>query len=227
MAAYEREGKMKPIQRLIILVGSPGSGKDLLIRAIDDLGAQHAQVIAKHTSRKRWPDDRKEMICSNDFDFDLISCDIKYDNYGDKYGINSTLIWSSLQKGVFPVVVISNAEAINQLHEKFGDLVVLVYVHSEMDANEFRNADENFKKGELYVERRVSEYQQAFDLYLKNFRAFDHVLINCGDPEDLYDQIFRLFRAYERGDLFFNSTKSTLSKRFWDTVDKEQSELNN
>jgi len=218
---------MKPMQRLIILVGSPGSGKDLLIRAIDDLGAQHAQVIPKHTSRKRRLDDRKEMICPDDLDFDLLSCDIKYDNYGDKYGIDSSLIWSSLQKGVFPVVVVSNSDAIDQLHQKFGDLLVLVYVHSEMDANDFRYADENNKKGELYIERRVSEYRQAFDLYLKHFRIFEHVLINCGVPEDLFDQIFRLFRAYERGDLFFNVTQSTLSERFWREMEKEQSDLHN
>ncbi len=54
---------------------------------------------------------------------------------------------------------------------------------------------------------------------LKNFRVFDHALINCGIPEDLYDQIFRLFRAYEQGDMYFSTTQSTLSERFWRKVD--------
>jgi ribose 1,5-bisphosphokinase PhnN len=191
---------MKPMQRLIVLVGSPGSGKDLLIRAVNKLGAQHAKVIPKHTSRERWQDDEEEMVFSDDENYKLESCDIRYANYGDQYGINSSLIWDILRRGVFPVVVVSNIKAINQLRDKFGDLIVLVYVHSEKDAEKYQD-EEVKRKGAHYVQPRVNEYRQAYEIYLDNFQAFDHVLINCNEPEDLYDQIFRLFRAYERGDL--------------------------
>lgn len=191
---------MKPMQRLIVLVGSPGSGKDLLIRAVNKLGAQHAEVIPKHTSRERWQDDEQEMIFADDQNYGLESCDIQYSNYGDQYGINSSLIWASLSKGVFPVVVVSNIDAINQFRNKFGDLIVLVYVHSEKDGEKYKNEEAKLK-GAHYIQPRVAEYRQAYEIYLNNFQAFDHVLINCGDPEDLYDQMFRLFRAYEQGDL--------------------------
>ena len=198
---------MKLMQRLIVLVGSPGSGKDLLIQAVNKLGAQHAEVIPKHTSRERWQDDGEELIFADDKNYDLKACDVQYSNYGDRYGISSSLIWSSLSKGVFPVVVVSNIDAINQLRDKFGDLIVLVYVHSEKDVDEYK-IEEARKKGVHYVMPRVTEYRQAYKIYLNNFQAFDHVLINCDDPEDLYDQIFRLFRAYERGDLPMVPTKT-------------------
>jgi guanylate kinase len=198
---------MKPMQRLIVLVGSPGSGKDQLIQAVNKLGAQHAEVIPKHTTRERLYDDEKEMIFASDENYDLKACDIQYINYGDRYGINSSLIWASLRKSIFPVVVVSNIDAINQLRDKFGDLIVLVYVHSEKDADKYK-IDEAIKKGFHYVMPRVTEYRLAYEIYLNNFQAFDHVLINCDDPEDFYDQIFRLFRAYERGDLPSSAAKA-------------------
>jgi ribose 1,5-bisphosphokinase PhnN len=214
-------------QRVIVVVGTPGSGKDLLIRAIHDLGRQHAQIVPKHTSRPRWADDEEEMICPGDLDYNLDGCDITYKNYEDEYGIETRRIWEGLLDGAFQVVVVSNADAINELHSIFGDLLVLVYVHSEVDAEKYREMERSRDKRSsyvAYVERRVKEYRQAIDLYLNNFLAFDHVLIYSGIKknmfveEDLFDQLFRLFRAYERADIYLTRPKPVLSQRFWREV---------
>ena len=180
--------------KLIVVVGTPGSGKDLLIRAVDDLGSQHGQVVPKHTSRTRRPDDGTEMICIDDASHDFKACDLVYENFGDKYGIECSRIWKGLKKGVFQVVVVSNVEAINKLKERFGDLMVLIYVHSEMGADDYLKRE---AASDDYVRRRVEQYEAAFGSYLSNYLAFDHVLIYSGVQEDLFDQIFRLFRAYE------------------------------
>lgn len=209
------------LQRLVIVVGAPGSGKDWLIRAINDLGTQHAEIVPKHTSRMRWPDDGPEMICPDDLGHNLSGCDIIYENYGDSYGIESDRIWEGLRRGSFQVVVVSNVDAINDLHARFGELVLLVYVHSETDIEEYRDREKKLKKDleyveyAEYVERRAREYRTAFDIYLRNYLAFEHVLIHSGLKEDLFDQIFRLFRAYERGDLYYTHAKPLLSERFW------------
>lgn len=186
-----------------LLVGTPGSGKDLLIRAVKDLGAQHAQIVPKHTSRKRRQDDGQEVICSEDPGYNLEQCDIRYENYGAQYGIMTPQIWEGLHEGIFQVAVVSNVEAINQLREIFGELVVLAYIHSEVDSDEYqhieaaRKSDPGYLDTE-YVEQRVKNYRLAFDVFLENYLAFNHVLIHSGPTENLYDQMFRLFRAYER-----------------------------
>jgi guanylate kinase len=204
---------MVPNRRLVVIVGNPGSGKDLLIRAVHDLGAQHARIIPKHTSRQKRDDDRQEMICPENPEHNLVACDIRYQNYGDEYGIESVKIWEALSDKVFPVVVVSNVEAINQLHNLFGELILLVYVHSQVSAEKYRQDEAEYGKDAGYIERRVAEYRRAFEIYLKNMLAFDHVLINSGLPENLYDQIFRLFRAYERGDLPSSPAKPLISEK--------------
>jgi guanylate kinase len=188
-------------QRLFVIVGTPGSGKDILIRAVDDIGYRHAQIVPKHTSRKRRKDDRKEMICPGDPGYNLDACDIIYENYGDKYGIEYSRIWEGLKKGTSQVIAVSNVDAINKMREIFGEFMVLVYVHSGMSPDEYRDQEAVFGEDAQYIERRAQEYPFAFEVYRENLLAFDHVLINSDLREDLFDQIFRLFRAYERGDI--------------------------
>jgi ribose 1,5-bisphosphokinase PhnN len=213
------------VQRLFVIVGTPGSGKDLLIRAVDDLAVQHARIVPKHTNRKRRPDDGDEIICPEDPDCDLEGCDIKYANYGDKYGIKTSKIWEGLGKGIFQVIVVSNVEAINKLRDIFGELVLLIYVHSEVDADDYRRIEAERKSDPEYldteyVERRAKSYKLAFDTFLENYLAFNHVLINSGSSDNLIDQMFRLFRAYERGDLS-SVAKSLVTERVWTYLTQE------
>lgn len=210
--------------RLFVIVGTPGSGKDLLIRAVNDLGALHADIVPKHTSRSRRVDDGDEMVCPGDPGHNLEDCDIQYENYGDRYGLKSQEIWKGLRSSRFQVAVVSDLGAMRDLHRLFHELMVLVYAHSEKTADQYR--DEESKYGDvIYVERRAEEYEQAWNLYLENFLAFNHVLIHAGLDEDFYDQIFRLFRAYERGDLSHTTARSVASERIWDICDEKDLSL--
>lgn len=174
---------------IFVIVGGSHSGKDEIIRAVQDLGGLHAQMIPKFTSRTRQKDDGREIRCNYIFreykeeKYKVISqeddkeylCDVVYYKNGNYYGIDTHQIWNGLRKQKFQVIVVSEVEAINKLIQKFGSLVVLIYVHGLDD------------------EEALPEYK----LFLENFNEFDHVLIAESRKEDLYDQLFRLFRAYE------------------------------
>jgi ribose 1,5-bisphosphokinase PhnN len=206
--------------RLFLIVGSPASGKDELIAAVNTIGSLHAEIVPKHTNRKWRTGDDNEMICGEIPDkqnrliknskYDLDHCDIVYENYGDKYGIKTTGIWDKLRHGIIQVLVVSNKEALNQLKGKFGDLAVVVYVYSKVTREEYlqreKTKQEQKKEGEAkyqideeYLKIRAENFDMSWKIYVDNFMLFDHVLIYAGNQEDLFDQIFRLFKAYEKG----------------------------
>lgn len=186
---------------LFVVAGTPGSGKDELIRAVADLGDQHAQIVPKHTSRARQDDDGVEMICPGDSGYALDDCDLIYSNFDTKYGVQTPIVWQGLQAGRSQLLVVSDVEAMTKLRRQFGEVARLLYVHSVLTEDDFVRQAERHAYGKDYLEPRVAKYWSAFDVYVKNIAYFDHVLIHAGADEDLYDQIFRLFRAYERGDI--------------------------
>ncbi|MDR0868775.1 MAG: hypothetical protein LBP75_09955 [Planctomycetota bacterium] len=196
--------------KLFVIVGSPASGKDELVAAVNIIGTLHAEIVRKHTSRSWKPDDADEMICAQIMDaetnqmkdnpeYDLANCDIKYNNYGSTYGIDTAKIWEKLRNGIFQVVVISNKTALNKIKQKFGKLAVFIYVYSTVTKEEWikREKQKNRKNHDNYILPRAKNFDMAWNLYENNFLLFDHVLIYAERQEDLFDQIFRLFKAYE------------------------------
>lgn len=182
---------------IYVVVGTPGSGKDLLIQAVNDMGTLHCRIVPKHTDRLRQKDDSNEMICSNDPEYDLDGCDLVYGNFNNRYGITLGLIWDQLRMGVAQVVVVSNTNAINTLITTFGSMVKLVLVHSQMDEEKYRADQRALGNNESYIDARVEDYNQALGMYFRNIARFNHVLIYADSKEDLFDQIFRLFKHYE------------------------------
>lgn len=202
--------------RLFIVVGSPASGKDELIKAVNTLGNLHARIVPKHTDRNaRWDDDN-EMICKKIFnsrgelvdnsDYDLENCDITYLNYGTNYGIKTSDIWNGFQAGIHQVLVVSNVKALNELKTIFGKLAVFLYVYSSITKDEYMKKEQmkmaqknmlDSEGGIEYLKRREENFDMAWNLYERNFNMFDHVFIYANKEEDLFDQIFRLFRYYE------------------------------
>lgn len=202
--------------KLFIVVGNPASGKDQLIRAVNTLGKLHADIVPKHTDRPQRIDDGNEMICKYTFDingnlvrnpnYNMERCNIHYENYKTKYGVDTDNIWEGLSKGVHQVLVVSNIKALNQLKEIFGNLAVIIYIYSEVTKEEylqqekrnFKNKTSNNKLSiDKYLKEREKNFDMAYKLYEENFMLFDHVFIFTDREEDLYDQIFRLFRYYE------------------------------
>ena len=176
--------------KLFVVAGNASSGKDNIISATRELGAFHAQIVTKYTSRAATKEDGSELVCAklvngsinpefkkfkemlNSGKLDVIT----YKRNGNDYYINVDEIWDGMKDGKFQVISVTEAEAINQLKKRFGNAVVLLYVHSD-----------------------AAITPKEFDLFVNNFDKFDHVLIYESKFEDLYDQLFRLFRAYEKG----------------------------
>lgn len=200
--------------KLFIVVGSPASGKDELIRAINSLGKLHADIVPKHTDRYWRFEDGNEMICKYILDskgnyilnpeYNMEKCEVQYENYNTQYGVNTDDIWTGLESGVHQVLVVSNVDALNKLRKLFGGMAVIIYIYSEVTKYEYMEKELKKIKNQSnktdvneYLKTREENFDMAWQLYEDNFMLFDHVFIFTDREEDLYDQIFRLFRYYE------------------------------
>jgi hypothetical protein len=184
--------------RVYIIAGNPGSGKDRLIRAIHDFKLYQTAIVPKHTTRKRRLNDGEEIICPKDIGYNIAKCDIRYNQFNNTYGIDTTIIWKGLAGKINQVVVVSHLGAITKLRNIFRELIVMIYTHSYLNADQYRVDELNYGNDKHYVDLRVDNYSESFEMYINNITKFDHVILNSELSEDLYDQLFRIFRVYNQ-----------------------------
>jgi len=182
---------------IFLIVGASGTGKGILLRALRDMGERHVVIIPKQTTRKSKTTDGDEMMSiypKKKFDPKF---DILYGNYLNKYAICSSNIWENIKKSKFQVLIVSNLKAIKKLYHHFGSLIKLIYLYSPVDKEQLEKHQKDIAtEDKKEIEVRKSKIEVVHDYYVDNITVFDHVLLNIQEPEDLCDQIFRLFQYY-------------------------------
>lgn len=189
------EKQEKP--KVYIFSGNPGSGKDEALETIRIQGILHSIILPKHTTRHRQESDGEEMICFEDEGFDMQSCDLQYNNFGETYGINTNEIKERLKDGISSSIVVSNKKALEQLKRKFPEEIVNIYIQG-LSKEEYMIQQKTHLE-EDYVKKRIEEYEKADELYYNQWLDFNHVIINNGDLSDLKRQIDSIQRYYEGG----------------------------
>lgn len=180
-----QEKQEKP--KVYVFSGNPGSGKDEALETIRIQGILHSIILPKHTTRHREKSDGEEMICPEDEEFDIESCDLQYNNFGATYGINTEEIKERLKDGISSSIVVSNKEALEKLKRKFPESIVNIYIQGLSKEEYMIQQKEHL--GEDYVKKHVQEYEKADELYYNQWLDFNHVIINNRDLSDLKRQI--------------------------------------
>lgn len=183
--------------KIYVFIGNPGSGKDKALETIRVQSLLHSIIMPKHTTRARKEDDGEEMICPGDELFDIDSCDLTYINYGNTYGIDTQELQERLENGISSSIVVSNAEAIKKLKERFPNELVTIYIHG-LSKEEYSIQQKDYLEDE-YVKKRLEKYHQADELYYNQWLDFNHTIIDNNDLTDLKLQIDNIMRYYEEG----------------------------
>lgn len=172
--------------KIFVIAGSPGSGKDILIRGANRLGCLQ---IPKYTDRERNFDDGTEMIFKEDPRYNLQNCKVQYESYGTNYGIDILPIWQNLiMTDKNQILVCSKMDALQQLKRIFGEAIVPIYVHSDMNAEEYGKMQLQNGIPTDYTENRMNEYDEAYENYAEHFNEYDKTLVYAGDPRELMMQ---------------------------------------
>lgn len=190
-----QEKQEKP--KIYVFSGNPGSGKDEALEIIRIQGILHSIILPKHTTRHREKNDGEEMICPDDEEFNIESCDLRYNNFGETYGINTEEIEERLKDGISSSIVVSNKDALDELKRKFPEAIVNIYIQGLSKEEYIIQQKEHLE--EDYVKKRICEYEKADELYYNHWLEFNHVIINNGDLSDLKRQIDSIQRYYEGG----------------------------
>jgi guanylate kinase len=190
---------------LFLIVGASGSGKGTLLRALKDMGDRYVTVISKITTRPPKATDGDELISINPAptaiqktqkDFE-IKYDIVYGQYKYHYGISTSDILQNFKKGKFQVLIVSNSDAIKKLYQKFEPIIKLIYLYSPIDVEKLEAHQINIgTESPEEIEKRKKGIEEIHKFYITNISRFDHVFLNIREPEDMFDQIFRLFKRY-------------------------------
>jgi hypothetical protein len=118
------------------------------------------------------------------------------------YFIDLQLIRDGLNRGKSQVIVLSDWTSIDKLKKEFGEQVIVIFCHSQISEDEFTKK----AKGTAIADKREN-FRKQLDDYAERFCDYRHVIIygeneighdSDGRQEELIDQLFKLFHAYEQ-----------------------------
>lgn len=179
--------------KIITLTGPSGCGKSTVVNELLKINTDLfiPTLISKFTTRKSRIDDGDEIKCVAEIPN---NCDMLYEQYGDRYGLSSNLLYNSLSCGKSPIIILNDIRIIDDLKSSFGEMTCSLFV--------FREGPnlENFKElsqsrginDESTIEKRFRKAQSIIRIYIENIHLFDHVLLNSGSILDLNVQVHAL-----------------------------------
>jgi guanylate kinase len=186
-------GERSPV-RIFLLVGASASGKDELVTAMQSIEPGRIQNYPKGTTRPKRADDHGEL---RHFDAVLPEhFDIVYEKQGFIYGISSKELWKNLGDGKISLLVVSDSATIDLMLERFGRVCTIIYLHANFDLLEMHKGMTDQEQSAAEIEKRLKAVYELQQLYVSRTTLFQHVLLNTGEPEDLFDQAFNVLDHY-------------------------------
>ena len=191
------------MSKVITLTGPSGAGKSTLIREI--LKCNNAifnpVVIPKYTTRPPRQNEintEKDVIETISIEKLPISCDLVYEQYGVRYGLELSTIYQVLSEHNSPIVILNDVRAVEDIRMLFGPIVCSIFL--------FRESPSFAKHKELAIARgaddeesartRFEKAQGIYRIYIENIHLFDHVILNHGSRDDLLAQIEKVVSGF-------------------------------
>ena len=149
--------------------------------------------IPKYTTRMKRKND-EDVVCVEKIPS---RCDLVYEQYGVRYGVELKGLYERLEEGYTPIIVINDIRAVEDLKAILGRLVYSIFlyrkpaVYEEFLDEERERATENSTKD--YIEKnartRYEKAQAIYRIYIENIQLFDKVILNTSKKEDTLLQV--------------------------------------
>ena len=183
---------------VITLTGPSRAGKSTTIRYILAYANESfsPQLVPKYTTRPRRGDDNDdEVVCVEGVPD---QCDLVYELYGVRYGLETRAISDLIDKGQSPIVVLNDVRVVEDVRTIFSKLVRSVFISRDNLSDEQYKKELIESRGEKAGEIRFEKARTIYRIYIENIHLFDHVIINSGTLEELELQAQRIVKGLEQ-----------------------------
>lgn len=187
----------------ITITGPSGSGKSTVLRHIEDVATGvgvRTSIIERYTTRQRRSDDGPELTIVEQIPR---ACDLVYEQYGVRYGFQSSLLFDSISRGEAPVIIVNDIRTVADVKTMLGPLAKALFLFRSSPGLQryIRLAlTRAVMHPESDAERRFLKANAIYRIYIENIQLFDHVVVNAGTLDDLKRQIERIVRGIEGSD---------------------------
>lgn len=157
-------------------------------------------MIKKETTREeRQSDD--DVICVNELSQ---KCDLVYEQYGVRYGMNTEELYKCLEEGKTPIVVLNDIRAVEDIKSILGSLVYSIFLYRRPALYEefYREERERYpeKKDDEIEKNARTRYEKAqaiYRIYIENIQLFDKVILNSYGKTETRRQVECIVRRFE------------------------------
>lgn len=163
------------MQKIIVLIGDTGSGKDYFLSLVDRY--DEIFVVQRHISRN--PREGEEPSLSSIFSCsvdEVKNMDYYYEGaeVGNYYGVNQKDIVSVLKDGKSPIVTLPNYEVCMQLEDDFKGLIVPIFIYRGI-------SDEELELWQESLRQRGSSEEEIKNREDKRFKYFEELYVRYTD----------------------------------------------
>lgn len=196
------------MSNLIIFTGPSQSGKSTALNYFLTSSSKDFRAIClpKYTTRQPRNDDNpREVICCTDLPSD---CDLVYQQYDQRYGLNSNDILDELKLNKTVLLVLNDVRTIYEVKRIFGSICYSIFVFRQApNYDEFIRISKNRGSTDInQMEKRLKKAEAIYRIYIENIPVFDKVLLNSFGKRELKMQVNGIIKFIcEQNNSFFKS----------------------
>ena len=184
---------------VITITGPSRAGKSTTV----DYMLKHKSIVfdpvlvPKFTTRlpRKGDEDEEEVTCVDEIPR---QCDLVYEQYGKRYGLELKTILEHIEAGKSPIVILNDVRAVEDIRNSLGRLVRSIFIFRKDPTSEEYHKELQGSRRPDEAEIRFDKARTIFRIYIENIHLFDHVIINSRGFEDLDTQVRAIVNGLEQ-----------------------------